>query len=91
MKEKVKDVLIRSLKTFWQATASYLITTFGTSLAGIDVFDIDALKNVGIGLLIGSLAAGLSATWNGGIQPVLDKAQVNTVYDESDKEDDINS
>ena len=86
MTEKIKDVLIRSLKTFWQATASYLITTFGTSLAGIDVFDIDALKNVGLGLLIGALAAGLSAAWNSVVQPVLDKAQVNEPPDEDTKE-----
>lgn len=86
MKAKVKDVLIRALKTFWQAAASYLIAAFGANFAGIDVFDVDALKNVGLGLLIGALAAGLSAAWNSVVQPVLDKAQVNEPPDEDIKE-----
>ena len=73
MNEKVKDILIRALKTFWQAVAAYFATSFGTQIAGIDVLDFDALKNVVIGLIVGSVAAGLSATWNGVIQPALDK------------------
>ena len=73
MNEKVKDVLIRALKTFWQAVVAYFATSFGTQIAGIDVFNFDALKNVVIGLIVGSVAAGLSAAWNGVIQPALDK------------------
>ena len=73
MKEKVKDVSIRALKTFWQAVVAYFATSFGTQMAGIEVFNLDAVKNVAIGLIIGAVAAGLSATWNGVIQPVLDK------------------
>ena len=73
MKNKVKDVLIRAGKTFWQAAAAYLAATFGTQLAGIDVFNAEALGNVAIGLAVGALAAGLSATWNGVIAPGLDK------------------
>ena len=73
MKEKVKDVLIRAAKTFWQAAAAYLVATFGTQLAGIDVFNAEALGNVIIGLGVGAIAAGLSAAWNGVVQPRLDK------------------
>ncbi len=73
MKNKVKDVLIRAAKTFWQAAAAYLAASFGTQIAGIDVFNVEALGNVAIGLAVGALAAGLSAVWNGVIQPGLDK------------------
>lgn len=76
MKEKVKDVLIRAAKTFWQGAVAYLVASFSTQLGAIDLFSLDALKEVGIGLLVGALAAGLSATWNAVIQPALDKLKV---------------
>ena len=66
-----KDVAIRALKTFWQSAVAYLVATVGTQMAGVDVFDLEALKGVSAGLLIGALAAGLSASWNGAIQPIL--------------------
>jgi hypothetical protein len=44
-------------------------------MAGVDIFDIDALKSVLGGLLIGALAAGLSASWNGVVEPALDKCK----------------
>ena len=72
MKAKMKDVLIRAAKTFWQAAAAYLVTTFSTQLAGIDLFDFDAVKNVLIGVVVGAIAAGLSATWNGVVAPMLE-------------------
>lgn len=68
-----KDVAIRALKTFWQSAIAYLVATLSTQMAGVDVFDLDALKSVIGGLLIGALAAGISASWNGAIQPVLNK------------------
>lgn len=68
-----KDVAIRALKTFWQSSIAYLVATFGTQMAGVDVFDLEALKGVSAGLLIGALAAGISASWNGVIQPRLEK------------------
>ena len=68
-----KDVAVRSVKTFWQASLAYLVATLSTQIAGVDIFDPHALKSVIGGLLIGSLAAGLSASWNGVIQPLLDK------------------
>lgn len=73
MNSEVKDVSKRAAKTFWQSSIAYLLATIGTRMAGVDVFDLHALKNVLIGLLIGSLAAGISASWNGAIQPALDK------------------
>jgi hypothetical protein len=68
-----KDVAIRALKTFWQSGIAYLVATFSTQMAGVDVFDLEAMKSVVGGLLIGALAAGISASWNGAIQPILDK------------------
>ena len=63
MKEKSKDGAIRALKTFVQSSIAYLVAAIGA----VDVFD----KGVGEGLLIGALAAGISASWNGVIQPML--------------------
>lgn len=61
-----KDIAIRALKTFWQAAVAYLVAALST---GVDLFDGDVIG----GLLIGALAAGISASWNGAIRPVLDK------------------
>lgn len=67
------DVTIRAFKTFWQSSIAYLVATFSTEMMGVDVFDIEALKSVLASLFIGALAAGISASWNGAIQPVLDR------------------
>lgn len=72
----MKDILIRALKTFWQGSFAYLIAAFGTQLGAIDPFSLNALKEVGIGLLIGAIAAGLSAVWNGVVAPIIDKYKV---------------
>ena len=71
MKAETKVVALRALNAFWQSAIAYLVATFGTQMAGVDVFDIHALANVIAGLLIGALAAGLSAAWNGVIEPKL--------------------
>ena len=76
-----KDITIRALKTFWQSAVAYLVAALGTQMAGIDVFDLHALKSVFGGLLIGALAAGLSASWNGVIQPMLDKMKGSDTLD----------
>ena len=62
----MKDVAIRALKTFWQAAVAYLVAVLST---GVDLFSVDVIK----GLLVGAFAAGLSATWNGVVQPLLNK------------------
>jgi hypothetical protein len=53
------------LKTFVQASIAYLVASIGA----VDVFD----KGVAEGLLIGAIAAGISASWNGVVQPRLNK------------------
>ena len=68
-----KEVIIKALKTFWQSGIAYIVATLGTNMAGVDVFDVDSMKSVLGGLLIGALAAGLSASWNGVVQPKLNK------------------
>ena len=70
-----KDVAVRAMKTFWQSAIAYLIATFSTQMSGVDVFDIHDVQSVFGGLLIGALAAGLSASWNGVVQPILEKSK----------------
>jgi hypothetical protein len=60
------DVAIRALKTFWQSAIAYLVATLST---GVDLFEGEVIG----GLLIGALAAGISASWNGAVQPVLNR------------------
>lgn len=64
----MNDVLIRALKTFVQASIAYLVASLGQ---GIDLFEVEVLG----GLLIGAIAAGVSASWNGVVQPILDKCK----------------
>ena len=70
-----KDVAIRAMKTFWQSGIAYLVATFSTQMSRVDVFDIHDVQSVFGGLLVGALAAGLSASWNGVVQPMLDKCK----------------
>lgn len=63
-----KDVAMRALKTFWQSGIAYIVATLSTQ--GVEVFERDGVI---CGLLIGALAAGISASWNGVVQPMLDK------------------
>ncbi len=62
-----KDIAIRAVKTFWQSAVAYLVATLSTQ--GVDLFEREVVG----GLLIGALAAGISASWNGAVQPILDK------------------
>ena len=70
-----KDVAIRAMKTFWQSSSAYHLATFSTQMSGVDVLDLHDLQSMFGGLLIGALAAGLSASWNGVVQPILDKCK----------------
>ena len=63
-----KDVAIRALKTFWQSAVAYLVATLSTQ--GIEVLEREGVIG---GLLIGAVAAGISASWNGVVQPKLDR------------------
>ena len=58
-KEKIKDILIRALKTFVQA---FLSAVSVDALLGVT--DADTLKKVLISILIAATAAGCSAVWN---------------------------
>ena len=62
----MKDIAIRALKTFWQSAVAYLLAALST---GVDLFEGEVLS----GLIIGALAAGLSASWNGVVQPRLNR------------------
>lgn len=62
----MKDIAIRALKTFWQSAIAYLVAALST---GVDLFEGEIIG----GLLIGALAAGISASWNGVVQPRLNK------------------
>lgn len=68
-----KDIAIRAMKTFWQSSIAYLLATFSTQMGSVDVFDLHDVQSLFGSLLIGALAAGLSASWNGVVQPILDK------------------
>lgn len=70
-----RDIATRAMKTFWQSAVAYLVATFSTQMSGVDVFDLHDVQSVFGGLLIGALAAGLSASWNGVVQPILDKSK----------------
>lgn len=61
-----KDIAVRALKTFWQSAIAYLVASLGQ---GVDLFEGEVIG----GLLIGALAAGISASWNGVVQPVLNR------------------
>jgi hypothetical protein len=50
-----KDVAIRALKTFWQSAIAYLVASLSQ---GVDLFELEVIG----GLLIGALAAGISAS-----------------------------
>lgn len=74
MKAKIKDVVIRSAKTFWQAALAYMATAIGVHYSG-DALDANALKSAFIALVVGACAAGISAAWNGVIAPIISSAQ----------------
>ena len=61
-----KDTVIRAVKTFWQSAIAYLVASLSQ---GVDLFEGEVIG----GLLIGALAAGISASWNGAVQPVLNR------------------
>jgi hypothetical protein len=60
-----KDVLIRSIKTFVETAFAFLLA----ELAGVDVVAAD--KEMWIGIALSAGAAGISAVWNGVIEPAL--------------------
>ncbi len=67
-----KDVGIRAVKTFLETAISYLIAALG----GVD-FGSDLGQTFWIGLGLSAGAAGLSAVWNGVLQPIIAVAVVS--------------
>ena len=67
-----KDIAIRALKTFWQSAIAYIVASLST---GADLFEGEMIG----GLIIGAIAAGISASWNGTVQPLLDKCKGGAV------------
>ncbi len=67
MKEETKriiaDVAERAVKTFLQAFLSSISVDV---LLGVT--DFDALRKVGLSMLVAALAAGISAAWNGTVR-----------------------
>ena len=67
MTAKLKDVIERAAKTFIETAVAYLIA----NLSGVNFFENNKSKTFWIGLALSAGAAGLSAAWNGVIQPLL--------------------
>ena len=65
-----KDVWVRSLKTFVQAAFSCLIA----SLSGVNFTTGTKNETFWVGLGLAACAAGLSAAWNGILQPIFTTA-----------------
>lgn len=65
MKINWKDVAIRAIKTFIQTAVSVFVAGIG----GVDVFAAEPGFWLGLGISAG--AAGVSAVWNGLIEPMV--------------------
>ena len=61
-----KDVAIRAGKTFVQTALSYVIA----AVSGVNFFEGDKSETFWVGLILSAGAAGLSAVWNGVLQPL---------------------
>lgn len=71
MSEKTKDVLIRALKTFWQAAVAYLLAD--VTMLSAALTDYETGYRMLVTLSVGAVAAGLSAVYNGIVKPLLPK------------------
>jgi hypothetical protein len=89
MKEKIKDIAVRAGKTFWQAMLATALVAF-PEIVELIPSGWEALKPVLISAVVGAIAAGLSATYNGVIAPIIDKvnAKRNEVIIKSERNDD---
>lgn len=65
MNPRIKDILVRAIKTFVQTAGSYLLV----NLSGVDFFGESATKAFWTGILLSAGAAGISAVWNTVIAP----------------------
>ena len=60
-----KDVAVRAAKTFVEAAVAFV----GAELAGVDIFAVD--KGMWLALGVSAAAAGISAVWNGLVEPAI--------------------
>lgn len=63
-----KDVIVRAVKTFAEAFIAFV----GAEMTGVDIFSVG--KDVWVAVGISAAAAGISAVWNGMIEPLLKPA-----------------
>ena len=65
MSDKIKDLLIKAFNTFWQASLGFLILAADPMIEAVSQGDWGKLWAIGYALLLGAIAAGLSAvkTW----------------------------
>lgn len=75
---KVRDVIIRAVKTFWQAALASLMLAIPNIIELIPQ-GWGALKPVLISVGVGALAAGFSAMYNGVLAPWLEKLKEREV------------
>ena len=78
MDSKIRDVLNRAGKTFWQAALASLLVAI-PEIINLIPNGWDAVVPVLVSAGVGALAAGLSAAWNGAIAPMLDKLRYREV------------
>ena len=76
-----KQIVERALKTFVEA----FIPTFAAALAAADYTDMETLPRVLIAIAISAAATGISAVWNGIIDPLL-KAEPQEGDDPEDEQ-----
>lgn len=69
---KIRDIIIRAVKTFWQAALASLMVAIPNIIDLIPVGWV-AMKPVLVSAGVGALAAGLSAVYNGVIAPWVEK------------------
>lgn len=65
MKINWKDVIVRAVKTF----AETAVAAFVAGVSGVDIFSTD--EGFWIALALSAGAAGISAVWNGLVEPVI--------------------
>ena len=70
MTKKANDVLIRALKTFWHAALASLAVSM-PSVVNLLPNGWEAVEPLLTSAIIGALAAGFSALYNGVLKPLL--------------------
>jgi hypothetical protein len=76
MSDKIKDIAIRALKTFWQTALASIIFAMPQIIETMGG-GWDMLKPVLISVGIGALAAGFSAAYNGVLKPLAERLKAN--------------